>query len=306
MNKPIIKRYLINIYEIFYEKKRILRLRFFYHLRIMSPDKTLKYILKNNCSISRFGDGEFDLIFQNRDLGFQNKSDEISDALSKVLSIKNKKLLICIPRCYNTTVGCNEHAKNFWIEWGKNGRHEEIINLIRNQSGKNYLFGDSQITRPYIDWKTNRRAVRTFPKLKKIWENKDIIIIEGNQTRMGVGNDLFDQARSIKRVLVPAINAFDFYNEIKNYVKSIYSNELLILAIGPTATVLAADFSKSSIQTIDLGNIDIEYEWFLRNATDRIIIDGKFTNEAKDGLGRNPSDCFDEKYLSQIVKRIGC
>ena len=55
----------------------------------MSPDKTLKYILKNNCSISRFGDGEFDLIFQNRDLGFQNKSDEISDALSKVLSIKN-------------------------------------------------------------------------------------------------------------------------------------------------------------------------------------------------------------------------
>lgn len=64
-----------------YLKKRILRLRFFYHLRIMSLDKTLKYILKNNCSISRFGDGEFDLIFQNRDLGFQNKSDEISDAL---------------------------------------------------------------------------------------------------------------------------------------------------------------------------------------------------------------------------------
>ena len=76
------------------------------------------------------------------------------------------------------------------------------------------------------------------------------------------------------------------------------------MAIGPTATVLAADFSKSSIQTIDIGNIDIEYEWFLHNATDRIIIDGKFTNE--DGLGRNPSDCFDEKYLSQIVKRIGC
>lgn len=50
---------------------------------------------------------------------------------------------------------------------GKNGRHEDIVNLIRNESGKNYLFGDSQITRPYIDWKTNRRAVRTFPKLKK-------------------------------------------------------------------------------------------------------------------------------------------
>lgn len=50
---------------------------------------------------------------------------------------------------------------------GKNGRHEDIVNLIRNESGKNYLFGDPQITRPYIDWKTNRRAVRTFPKLKK-------------------------------------------------------------------------------------------------------------------------------------------
>ena len=31
---------------------------------------------------------------------------------------------------------------------------------------------------------------------------------------MGVGNDLFDNVNSIKRVLVPSVNAFDKYDEI--------------------------------------------------------------------------------------------
>ena len=32
---------------------------------------------------------------------------------------------------------------------------------------------------------------KRFDTLKKIWENKNIIIVEGSQTRLGVGNDLF-------------------------------------------------------------------------------------------------------------------
>lgn len=305
MKDSKLKRTLVSTYEYFLEKKRMLVLRTKYRLRIMSPDRTLAYIKKHNCSIARYGDGEFDHILDLKDEGFQVRSPELAKGLGDVLICKNKNLLICIPRCYNTTTGCNDHSKSFWIEWGKkDNHHKKIVNLIKSYTGKNYLFGDSQITRPYIDWKTDKRAKRTFPKLMDLWKDKDIIIVEGDQTRLGIGNDLFSGAKSIKRVLAPAVNAFDYREDISSEIEKMYNGELIIMALGPTATILAYDFAQKGMQALDIGNIDIEYEWFLRGAKDRVAIPGKFTNEAKGG--RVYSDCKDEIYLSQIVARIGC
>ena len=300
------KKILIRIYEFFYEKRRLLFLRLKYHLRIMSPYKTLMYINNHHCSIARYGDGEFDLIFHKRNLGFQFDSEEIGKRLVAVLKNNNDSLLICIPRCYNTTRGCNDHSRTFWIEWGKNGHHEQIINLIRENAGKRYLFGDSQITRPYIDWKTSKRADKTFPMLKTLWKDRDIIIVEGEQTRLGVGNDLYSGAKSIKRILTPAVNAFDSYDKIKQAILDNYHGELIIMELGSTATILASDFADLGMQALDIGNVDIEYEWYLQKATERVPISGKFTNEAKDGVGRTFTDCQDPEYLSQIVARVDC
>ena len=206
----------------------------------------------------------------------------------------------------NTIRECNDHAGLFWIEWGKNGHHQQIVDIIRRRAGKSYCFGDAQITRPYIDWKTAKRARRIFPRLKHLWEKRDVIIVEGDQTRLGIGNDLFNGARSIKRILGPAVDAFEHLGELKQTVLDIYQGELILIALGPTATILAAQFAEAGIQALDIGNIDIEYEWFLRGAKERIPIQGKYTNEAKDGIGRVYSECEDEAYLSQIIARIGC
>ena len=138
--------------------------------------------------------------------------------------------------------------------------------------------------------------------LKALWAGRDIIIVEGAQTRMGVGNDLFSGASSIKRILAPAIGAFEARNCIKDAILKHYNGELILMALGPTATVLAAEFAETNIQALDIGNIDIEYEWYLRGSTTRIAIEGKFTNEAKDG--RTFTQCTDPTYLSQIVEEI--
>lgn len=304
MKDSKIKRILVAAYEVFYEKRRLLRLRAGYSLRIMRPEATIKYIEKHRCCIARYGDGEFDHILNLKDEGFQMRSPELTTALAEVLMNKNKNLLLCVPRCMNTIKGCNRHSGTFWIEWGKNGHHEQIISMIRSYAGRNYLFGDSQITRPYIDWETDERARRTFPMLKRLWEGRDILLVEGEQTRMGVGNDLFDDAKSVKRILAPAVDAFEHRNEIQETILANYHGELILMALGPTATILAADFAGMEIQALDIGNVDIEYEWFLRGAKERVAIPGKFTNEAKDGRGF--SECRDEKYLRQIIARVGC
>ena len=306
MRDSVLKRQLVFLYEILYEKRRILNLRVKYRLKILTPDQTLAYIEKYHCSIARFGDGEFDHLLDLKDIGFQMRTEALTSELSRVLENKNPNLLLCIPRCMNTVKECNKHSGSFWIEWGKNGHHEQIVEMIRERAGKEYCFGDAQITRPYIDWITDNRAKRLFPKLRHLWENRDIIIVEGEQTRMGVGNNLFDNANSVKRILCPAVNAFEKKEEIRETIISNRQDELILMALGPTATVLAAEFAEVGIQALDIGNIDIEYEWFLRKVKERIPIPGKYTNEAKDGTGRVYSECTDEKYLGEIVARVGC
>lgn len=306
MKDSKLKRKLVALYEWDYEAKRMLILRTKYRLRIMSPERTIRYIEKHRCSIARYGDGEFNHICNSRDIAFQTRSDELTKKLTTVLDCKDKRLLLCIPRCLNTTKGCNEHSKTFWIEWGRGNEHQKkIVNLIRSHTGRGYFFGDSQITRPYIDWTDNKRANRTFPILKRLWAGRDILIVEGEKTRLGIGNDLFNDAKSVKRILAPAVNAFDYYDKIKEAVVRNYHGELIIMALGPTATVLAADFAIMNMQALDIGHIDIEYEWYLHGAKEKVAIPGKFTNEVEDGRD-NIDDCEDEIYLSQIIDRVGC
>ena len=81
--------------------------------------------------------------------------------------------------------------------------------------------------------------------LKQLWEARNVVFVEGAQSRLGVGNDLFDNAASIKRILCPAQNAFDKYSDILQTIQQhVKKDDLLILALGPTATVLAYDLSE--------------------------------------------------------------
>jgi glycosyltransferase, family 8 len=136
--------------------------------------------------------------------------------------------------------------------------------------------------------------------IKQIWNERDIVIVEGCKTRSGIGYDLYDNANSIQRVLGPALSGFDRYDDIYDFIiNNINKNKLILLSFGITATVLAYELAKLGYQAIDLGHLDIEYEWFRMGAKDRVPIKGKFTNESK--AGHNPEACKDPKYQKQII-----
>lgn len=50
--------------------------------------------------------------------------------------------------------------------------------------------------------------------IKRIWLNRDILLIEGEYSRLGVNNDLFSGVRSLQRILCPAKDAYEKYNDI--------------------------------------------------------------------------------------------
>ena len=77
---------------------------------------------------------------------------------------------------------------------------------------------------------------------------------------------------------------------------------MILLALGPTATILAYDLALKGYQAIDIGHVDIEYEWFRMGATHKVPVPNKFVNEAGAGVG--VGDIDNKKYLSEIVCRF--
>jgi glycosyltransferase family protein len=246
-------------------------------LNILSPEDTLNEIINSNRSISRFGDGEFNLMLGQK-IGFQEVNLKLIKKLKKVLKSREKGLLIGIFLPYN-----NKYLKPFiyetkrylikWIE----SKKKNLFSLI----DLNREYYSAFITRFYIYYKDKSKVPDYVKKLKQIWDKKDILIIEGEKSRLGVGNDLFNNSKSIKRIICPAENAFNVYDKIIDQMKKIDKSNLILLALGPTSTVLAYDLYKLGFQVIDVGHIDIEYEWFLRKAKKRMKINNKYVNEVK-------------------------
>ena len=106
-----IKKNIISLYEKVYSSNLMLSIKWkLEHINnyvdILNSEDTLKYIIDTKSSISRFGDGEFELILGlNNNLGFQNNSQELSKRLKEVLIKDNENILICIPHSFNSFKG---------------------------------------------------------------------------------------------------------------------------------------------------------------------------------------------------------
>ncbi|EJR65195.1 glycosyltransferase [Bacillus cereus VD115] len=263
---------------------------------VKTVDETLDYIIDNNCSVSRFGDGEFALI-NGESLIFQPYSKELKDRLNEIIKSNKMGHLVCIPNVFEDLNWCTEKSRVYWKKYLELNRSRIYKSLSMNKEYYNAL-----ITRLYIDHQDKSMVGIRFDKMRDIWGGREIIIIEGAQSRLGVGNDLFKNVKTINRIICPSKNAFAKYREILELAKSQEKSKLILIALGPTATVLAYDLTPFGYQTLDIGHIDIEYEWFLKKATEKQPIENKYVGEVDNGI--NVNAMIDSKYESEIIARI--
>ena len=265
--------------------------------KIMSMDETMDYIIEYHCSVSRFGDGELKLAI-GEDISFQKCSKELQRRLCEILKSDNDKCLICVPDYFRGAKWMKYDSQEFM--WRRVADYREKWTSVIDT---NRLYGNASVSRCYYDWKDKFRCKNWFDKMKLIWNNQDVVFIEGEQSRLGYHNDLFDNAKSIKRILCPKTDAYDCYeNILKASCENIDKNSLVLIALGPAATVLAYDMSLLGYQSIDIGHIDIEYEWFKLGAKEKVKIKDKFTNEANDEDSNN--NISDREFEEQIICKI--
>jgi len=263
---------------------------------VASIDETIRKIVEERCSISRYGDGEI-LLTISKSIGFQEGNPELAKRLIEIIESKNEKHLVCISDTFSNLNRYTRSARRFWRT------HFYLYgNLWDKYLVSERTYYNTFVTRPYMDYASKEESRNWFFELKKIWNNRDIIFIEGETSRLGVGNDLFNNARSVRRILCPARNAFSSYDKILNEALKIEKEVLFLIALGPTATVLSYDLFKSGYQAIDAGHVDIEYEWYRMNAKRKVRIPSKFVNEAANG--NIVTESSDENYKSQIICSI--
>ena len=272
-------------------------------LNIASREETLNEIMINNKSIARFGDGEFKIIF-GLGIGFHKSSKLLKAKLLNVLNSNLNNLLIGINMPYHEYE--LSLRPDFYIDYWKNYIKKykfKIIDLLNIK--RKYYF--ALVFKYALLFKNKKKfdISSYIKKLKKIWEKRDILIIEGYYTRSGIGNDLFINAKSIKRILCPPENAFFAYKNIIEKFKElkIPKNVLILISLGPAASVLSYDLCKMGYQALDIGHADIEYEIYLRKYNKIKRIPYKYVNQAKDGK-KNIQNVKDKNYYKQILAKI--
>jgi glycosyltransferase family protein len=214
-----------------------------------------------------------------------------------VLAYDDKRLLVCLPNAFQSLSHFTPGDGGYWKKHLARYRKYWYRYTLNNKT-----YGNAFISRVYMCFNEKDNARDYFNALKKIWDGADVVLVEGEKSRLGVGNDLFDNARTIRRILGPSAQAFSQYDNLLAEVKKLEKSALIILAMGPVATVMPCDLLEDGYRAIDLGNIDTEYEWFLRGCTQKMPIENKMVYEA--GAGEGVGELNDEVYQAQIIAKV--
>lgn len=266
-------------------------------IRVRPILESLQFIQEHGASVARFGDGEVDLMMGSS-IPYQEYDPKLAQALLDILETPSSpELLVCLPDVFQDRERYNQNALHFWQ------KHFERYQAFYEEHCHSSWYGSTFISRPYIDLLDKSQAGASFEALKDLWKGRDLLIVEGETSRSGVGNDLFAGAASLQRIICPSRHAFGHYEEILDAVLAHAEGRLVLLMLGPTAKVLARDLQERGHQAIDLGHIDSEYEWFQMGAQHKVKLEHKHTAEFNYDEGIELQE--DAVYTSQIVARIG-
>lgn len=287
--------YFSNFHEQVQELKWPKRNKEFY-INVKNIDETLDYVLEHKASVARFGDGEMDIIAGNS-IPYQKYEVPLAEQLKTIMMTQsNEKLVVCLSDVFERRERYNDYASDFWENHLE--RYHELYRTLCTAK----WYGSTFISRPYMDLVDKTPCGNYFQKIKNLWKNRDVLIAEGKNSRSGVGNDLFDHAASVQRIICPSKNAYNQLEQIQEEILKHISGKLVLLMLGPTAKVLAYRIADMGYQAIDLGHIDSEYEWFQMGAVSKVKLQHKHT--AEHNFDQDIELLEDEKYNREVIANL--
>ncbi len=264
---------------------------------ILDMENTINLIMKNNMSVSRYGEGEFRKIF---DFEYPYR-----DRLLNAFNTTDSKLLVCASgMIYSNLKKLSKDCRHFYQWYGKYFGLQTTKLL-----GHKRIYGEACVTRFYLDYidkDFDNDLSKHVKNMKRIWQGRNILFVEGEHSKNGVGNDLYDNGLSIRRVLCPDKDSINVVDKIKDCIKKHYKDgDIVLVSSGFAGSIICSELAiETKMQCIDVGNLDVEYIWYLNKCTKKRFIKGKNSAEAVDGEDAIVLNEDNDKYLSEIVDRV--
>jgi len=208
--------------------------------KVRSENETIKAIAENGYSISRFGDGEFNMCI-GRSKSFQKYDMKLVSRLKDILASNEPGLLVGI-LSIRSEEDLTPILKKFVIRRG----HRTLELLERDR-----IYESANITTTFPNESKALAAHVTL--LKTMWASRKVIFVVGKNSRFFFEDELFDNILEYEFIYGPAENAFEKYDELLAQVTFYDKDWLIMISLGPTATVMAYDLFKLGYQAIDLG-----------------------------------------------------
>jgi glycosyltransferase family protein len=239
-------------------------------VKVYDYQDTLNLLKSGKNSLCRLGDGELAIIL-GKSLKFQKYDDKLRQRLIDILFEDNKNIHTTIPYTYfrKSNVKLLEFVNKFL-------RKYKIYNLpkLKKYLNFNKEYYDTAFSQMYVSTE-GLDCEKYFSDVRSIWKDKDICLIKGKGITLEHKYDILDNVKSIEVVDGPSKHAFSEYNEILNNAKKIKKDKLVLIILGPTATVLAYDLAQEGYHVIDIGHIAKDYDYFKQNKS---ITPGFFTS----------------------------
>jgi len=218
----------------------------------LSQIETINSIRAKKQNLSRFGDGEFRLLFTPQyNIGFQKNSPELRFALRETISVAkaNPDLLqiAMVP----------SYRDSFW-----SGMYSEFWPEIKELMGDLKYVGDSTVSRPNFFAAHGAEAVAAW---RSVWDDLSVTVVTGEGGRFDLTPDLFDNVGSLNFSYSLAKDAF---TDVPRLVSELSNNDsdLTLLSLGPAGTVLACELAKIGKWSIDIGHISSSYAQIYKGA----------------------------------------
>lgn len=265
---------------------------------VKSSSELVKRIIAEKQSLARYGDGEFEIMMRRERPWFQGVDETLSERLRTIIRSCEDNVIIAIADNFGSLEKYKEESADVIRDYMVQSR-EDINQLI--DFDKCYF--NAYVSRPYIMYRDKGHAGKIFALFREVWKERKVLLVEGKNARISVGNDLMDGAESIRRIECPERNAWNKYELIlKSVVANADEDDLICISLGPTATVLAYDLAALGFQALDIGQLDNEYEWYIRNSDKRVAISGKMVAEVgRDVYAGDIEDISWQRYQEQII-----
>ena len=286
--KEKLKRWIARLIFGFYQKGILKN-----SIRVRSISETVETLMNSLKSLVRFGDGEIKLI-AGREIPFQEPDEALIRRLQEILQTPQENLLVALPDVFEDLSAFVPGSRDFWMEHMLFHRKDYERFCRQDRIYENAFF-----SRPYIMYRDKSGCGALFERMKKIWEGREIVFVEGEISHNGVDVDLFDKAKSIERILCPSSQAWAEYDRILEECRKLSKEKLVLVSLGAAGKVLVWDLCRLGYRVVDIGSLDMEYGWFCEGAVKKCRVP---KHEVSTREENEKAGYFE--YLDQIIATI--